>query len=120
MAATDAPARADLVLRGRRKALRAGGLWGFGVLGGRRRGGGAEETGGGVGGGFRGVDDTEACGDGGFNERPEQGIVGAAEDEGVGLEARGGSRGEELVEVDADDLLGDGHLRHLRRGRHLR
>ena len=34
--------------------------------------------------------------------------MGAAEDEGVGLEARARGFGEELVEIDADDFGGDG------------
>ncbi len=44
----------------------------------------------------------------GLDERAEQGVVGAAEDERVGLEALGGGGGEQFVEIDADDLGGDG------------
>ncbi len=58
-----------------------------------------------------GVDDSHAGGDGVFDQGAQQGVVGAAEDQSVGVEALGGGLGGEFVEIDADDLGGDGHLR---------
>ncbi len=64
-----------------------------------------DEARGGFGGGFGGVDDLHAGGDGLFDERAQKGVVGAAEDERVWLEAGGCGVGCEFVEVDPDDFL---------------
>ena len=54
--------------------------------------------------------------DGFFEEGAQERVVGAAEDQGVGIEAALGGFGAEFVEVDFDDLGGDGDLRWGRRG----
>src|SRR5690348_12816910 len=66
-----------------------------------------DESGCGVGGGLSGVDDCDAARGGSFDERTQQRVVGATEDEGVGAHAgRGGVTGE-FAEVDADHGVGD-------------
>ena len=61
----------------------------------------------GLGGGLGGVDDVHGVvevAEGGFDERLEEGVVGAAEQEGGGV----GGFGEGFEEVDAEDFEGDG------------
>ena len=95
----------DLVLRGRRSFLRSLP---------------AEEAHGGVGSGFGGVDNLHASRDRSIQERAQQRIVGAAEDQRVWVKALSGSLGVEFSEIDADHFCCNRHLlcgSHLRLGR---
>jgi hypothetical protein len=55
-------------------------------------------------------------GDCAFEERAEERVMGAAEEQRVGVEACDGGVGVQLGQIDLDDLGGDGHLRWGRRG----
>ena len=60
------------------------------------------------GGGFSGIDYLHSDRDDLFDERAQEWVVRAAEDECVGIQVGGGGVLEEIVEIDADDLLGYG------------
>src|ERR1700694_3409323 len=61
-----------------------------------------------IGSGFGGVDYLHSGGDGGFDELMQEGVVGAAKDQGVRILALRGGIGGEFVEVDFEDFGGDG------------
>lgn len=70
---------------------------------------GDRDGGGDLGGGdFSRVNDAYGCGQGGFDRLAQEGVVGASEQEGVRLERGGAGLMEELREIDAEDLAGDG------------
>ena len=69
-----------------------------------------------VGRGFGGVDDLHPGRNCAFDDRLEEWIVGASEDESVGVHALGDGLGAELFEVDAHDFSRDGRLRCRRLG----
>ena len=66
-----------------------------------------EELDGGLGGGFGGVDDFCAWADRLLEESAQERVVGAAEDEGVGIEAVLAGLGAQFVEINFDDFGGD-------------
>src|ERR1035438_619923 len=96
---------ADLDLRGRRMF--------FCVLQ-------VEEERGSLGGGLGGIDDVHSGGNGAFNQRAQQRVVRAAEDQCVGIHALGGGFGGQFRKIDANDLGGNSYLRWGRRSLHRR